>query len=247
MTCFYKNAVNIFVHASTKPSCGTFATAPSFITVIDDEIVNRGSKLFWEATNNFGELYSVYLGVREALNYADSDRFLNVYSDDFLVTETMNSWVFNWFKKSQIHRMRFNAHYEFRNSDGDAVKYQELMMAIIRDICQHNTHVSLWRLKGSTHSSVLEEMKKFKEVFLKNVYSSPEDLDMPMEIFMEMADYNQVVDKYSREKLYDFINNTSIEEKKQNLAPKVFPMKFYPDREIMMLYRFLIKGKSGSI
>ena len=43
------------------------------------------------------------------------------------------------------------------------------------------------------------------------------------------------------------LKDFSIEEKKQNLAPKVFPMKFYPDREIMMLYRFLIKGKSGSI
>ena len=140
--------------------------------------------MVFNATNNLGELYAVYLGVLLALKYRNRYDVINIISDSQFSIFSLSRWIWNW--RNNIN----NGIYY--NSSGSPVANQDIIIKIVNLIISSNLNVNLYHQKGHA----LNKVKKSKETFFRSNGIMLDDFEANRISF-----YNDFVDNFSRDKL----------------------------------------------
>lgn len=208
MRLFYGNAINVFTDASTKTikdDKGKEITVvcPAFITTMGGAILEYGSKVFYDQTNNFGELFALGMGINSLLKYSDTELFLNVFSDSEWSVNALTMWLYKWY---------VNGYNQFQLITGSktSVRHQDVMIDIIQMIVNANVHISIFHILGHTNKNSVKSMLKFNSYFYKRNNLRGQ---IPAEYLQEMAGFNDLVDNMSRDTLKKII---------QKFDPKMF-------------------------
>lgn len=194
----YYNAVNVYTDSSiTQDIDGTFISCSGFVTVIDNEIVDKGYKILYNSTNNHGELYAVYLGLQNLLKYrCYPNIYLNLFSDSKISIFGLTHWIYNWVQNMNSDLLL--------SSSGTPVKNQDLYANIIYYIVQNNTHLSMFHQLGHMNCKKIKDINLTIDKFrLYNNENISED------IAREICYYNNYVDNTSREILLNTVKNES--------------------------------------
>ena len=212
MNFFYKNAVNVFTDASlaTIEHNGSQmkVVCPAYVTTMGGGVLEYGSRVFSKTTNSYGEIFAILLGLQSLLRFADSDLFLNIYSDSEISVKGLTIWLLDWYQKGKDK-------FILSAKSGGPVRNQEVFLEIVRLIVKHNVHVSFYNVLGHTNKNSVKDMFKFSHYFYKsnNLYH----MSMPTEILQEMAGFNDMVDNMSRDTLYKVIKTEDpLKYKKKN-------------------------------
>ena len=189
---FNERTLNIFTDASVKQNKnGTFVASSAAIAV-DTSCAQSSQNLYiidsdylvFNATNNLGELYAVYLGVLLALKYRNRYDVINIISDSQFSIFSLSRWIWNW--RNNIN----NGIYY--NSSGSPVANQDIIIKIVNLIISSNLNVNLYHQKGHA----LNKVKKSKETFFRSNGIMLDDFEANRISF-----YNDFVDNFSRDKL----------------------------------------------
>lgn len=233
MILFYKNAVNVFTDCSAK--YGSYVKADKqvvtsgFITTINGGVINSGC-FTMKASSMYGELYAIKMGIMELLRFKETDMFLNIFSDSKINIYALREWLPMWLSNQK--------NYTLRTKDKKPVSNQELMLDIMKLILEGNVHISLFHIAGHKKSSNVKDMMKFVNTFNEsNSLRLVNNNSIPMDIFMDMANWNDSIDKYTRKVLHkELLNENSIfDTSKMN-----FPVIWFPRDEDIKRYKQLL-------
>lgn len=233
MTFFYKNAINVFTDASITKKNDVYITAPGFVTMYDGNIIDSGVSVIHNATNNYGEIYAIRMGIENLIKYSNSDLFLNLFSDSKISILGLKQWIFQWFQNQSNNVLR--------NSYAEAISNQEIILDIIRLIVHSGIHISLYHIPGHIRSNRITEMNKFKEVFSKNtgLHLEGELQSVPDDILREMADCNNTVDNLTRKVLLKTVNHENYNPMNYMKYTK-YPFAWFPKIQDIQTYHQLI-------
>ena len=77
----FSDAINVYTDASLTKVQGITSTCAGFCTVYHGKMIDKGHQILYNTTNNFGEVYALYMGVQSLLRHAWMDKLLNLFSD----------------------------------------------------------------------------------------------------------------------------------------------------------------------
>lgn len=193
----YFNAINCFTDASKTNIDGVDTICAGYAVVYQNQILDTGLKVVYDATSMYGEKLAIYMGMDALLSYAKYDTFLNLFSDSQVGIFSLRNWVFDWVKKKDSSAIK-----SFVNSSKVPVANQEILMATIGLINSTGAHTSLYHIRGHMNPSKVSDMQTFIEAFvrLNNEY-------MTEDMARELIYYNDVVDKATRNHLFQTITS----------------------------------------
>jgi len=235
MTFFYKNAINVFTDASLVRKNDTPITCSGFITMQDGNIIDKGLKVIHGSTNMYGEIYAIKMGIENLLQYKDTDRFLNLFSDSRVSIFGLREWIMLWYSNSQDKILK--------NSSNVPVYNQEVILEIMRLIVQSKVHVNFYHIPGHMRPNNEEDMSKFRSIFLKNFnsdnyFNNPLSC-IPNDILVEMCVYNNMIDKMSRHYLNQIVESKDYDPNKYKRY-SIYPFYWFPKEQDMETYQQLI-------
>ena len=193
----YFNAINCFTDASKTNINGVDIICAGYAVVYQNQILDSGLKVVYNATSMYGEELAIYMGMDALLSYAKYDTFLNLFSDSQVGIFSLRKWIFNWIKKNDTSLVK-----SFIKSDKEPVANQELLTAIIGLIRSTGAHTSLYHIRGHMNPNKVHDMQTFIKAFVRfnNEY-------MTEDMARELIYYNDVVDKATRNHLFQTISS----------------------------------------
>ena len=185
MISFY-NAINCFTDCSIiKLKNGKKLAVAGYISMYRGEILSAEYKPMYDCTNNFGELYGIYMGISNLVKWGrDSDKFLNLFSDSLISINSLRDWIFNW---------RVVTHNDLINKTGK-VANQEIIKAIVCMVERSGYHMQLFHLLSHLNSSVPEQLWQ-----VKNRFAELNNTILTDDITREIMYYNSEVDHMTRD------------------------------------------------
>jgi len=231
MLAFF-NAVNTYTDASIvkDPEGNGFITCAGFVTVFHGEIIDSGTQIVSEATNNYGEIMAIYMGIQSLLKFKDYDTFLNLFSDSRISVLGLREWIYSWVKNMHPET------YILVNSSGTEVMNQEVFCNIVNYIVQNNTHLSLYHQRGHQDPTNVKDMEVVRESFL-----SQNNVALPDDIIREICYYNNMVDEMTRNILLESLES-SIFNKAKYRRPKIIAARRVLNWNMLGKYKELIGG-----
>lgn len=193
----YFNAINCFTDASKTNINGVDTICAGYAVVYQNQILDSGLKVVYNATSMYGEELAIYMGMDALLSYAKYDTFLNLFSDSQVGIFSLRKWIFNWIKKNDTSLVK-----SFIKSDGTLVANQELLTAIVGLINATGVHTSLYHIRGHMNPHKVSDMKTFIEAFVRF-----NNENMTEDIARELIYYNDVVDRATRDHLFQTIES----------------------------------------
>lgn len=226
----YFNAINCFTDASKTNINGVDTICAGYAVVHQNQILDTGLKVVYDATSMYGEELAIYMGMNALLSYAKYDTFLNLFSDSQIGIFSLRQWIFNWVNKDDTSLIK-----SFVKSDGQPVANQELLTAIIGLIRSTGAHTSLYHIRGHMNPNKVKDMQTFIKTFVRfnNEY-------MTEDIARELIYYNDVVDKATRDHLFQTIDSPEFNPENYRKPAVVFNNLLNYD--ILMDYKELISG-----
>ena len=114
------NTINIFTDASTTTYNGETYVSAGAVAIIGENynnIIDQQVNVM-KNTNNYGELYAIYLAIMMALRLRCSfpGATINILSDSKISVYGLREWSFSWLK----NQVKFNT-YNFINSSGNNI------------------------------------------------------------------------------------------------------------------------------
>ena len=225
------NAVNTYTDASiVTDRDGRFISCAGYITVFHGEVIDSGTKIVYNTTNNYGEILAIYMGIQSLLSFKEYDTFLNLFSDSKISIMGLREWIYGWLRNSGSNE-NFLV-----NSNGNLVSNQEIFCNIINYIVQNNTHLSLYHQKGHKDPSNVRDMEEVRKCFLQS-----NNVLLSDDIIREICYYNNMVDRMTRNVLKQ---TTS----KPGFHPDNYKKPWYVARRVlnwdmMGEYKKLIEGE----
>lgn len=143
-----------------------------------------------DSTNNRGELFAIYLGIKlaEETWMREPYRYdkINLYSDSQFGIFGIKIWMNNWIKHQDSNGVIYG-------SNGKPVINQELFMMIITYLVTHNLVIHFYHQKGHINTNQAKQLALANKVFKQSngFWLSPEDI-------FKISFYNDIVDKNSR-------------------------------------------------
>lgn len=192
---FNRQTLNIFTDASKKTINNISMGCPGYVLVGTDEegksyIIEQGSTIEYNSTNNNSEYKAILLGLEAALKYRNNYSFINLFSDSKISVYGLREWFINNWSIYQGQLI---------GSSGP-VSNQDVICRIIHFIMDNNFRVNLYHQKGHVNDKILE---KAINVFKESNYLSYVD----PKLVAVISYYNDIVDK-----------NTKIELEKTELV-----------------------------
>lgn len=225
----YYNAINVYTDSSITTDLKTnkFISCSGFVTVLHNEIIDNGYKIMYESTNNYGELYAIYLGLQSLLKYkTDPNIFLNLFSDSKISIFGLTQWIYQWVKN-------IDSNFLLRSSTGSIVKNQELYSKIIYYVVHNNTHLSMYHQLGHMNCKRQSDLEKTIDKFeLYNKENINED------IAREICYYNDFIDNTSRNILLKTTSDKTFN--KNNYLKPIGVVDRVISNDIIKLYKKLI-------
>lgn len=194
----YFNAINCFTDASKTNIDGVDIVCAGYAVVYQNQILDTGLKVVYDATSMYGEELAIYMGMDALLSYAKYDAFLNLFSDSQVGIFSLRKWIFDWVKKKKDS----GTIKSFIKSDKEPVANQEVLMATIGLINSTGAHTSLYHIRGHMNPNKVCDMLTFIKAFVRfnNEY-------MTEDMARELIYYNDVVDKATRNHLFQTISS----------------------------------------
>lgn len=228
----YYRAINCFTDASiTKdPANGKYIASAGYCIVIDGIIIDHNNLILYDATNSYGELYAVLMGVRALNKYKYERRQMNILSDSRISIMGLREWIFNWVNN-------------FNNSSGSMglisysgseISNQELYTAIVDEIINKQIPLGLYHILGHVNYRSKEKIHRARTYFNKINKESIGD-----DIAKELCYYNNYVDMMTRDRLKDVVLAQE-EFNKDFYAKKLAPIIRIPMQNEMEAYKSLI-------
>ena len=184
-----KEDLEVFCDASLR----TFIDTQRVFTCSGTICRNTGEEKYiisQDSTNNRGELFAIYIGIKlaEKSYLSNPDRYdkINLYSDSqfgiFGLTKWMPSWINNQDGSGTLY-----------GSNRKPVKNQELFMMIITYLTTHNLKIHFYHQKGHVNTNQSKALAQANKVFKESngFWLSPENI-------FKISFYNDIVDKNSR-------------------------------------------------
>jgi len=143
-----------------------------------------------DSTNNRGELFAIYLGIKlaEETWMREPYRYdkINLYSDSQFGIFGIKVWMNNWIRHQDSNGVIYG-------SNGKPVINQELFMMIITYLVTHNLVIHFYHQKGHINTNQAKQLALANKVFKQSngFWLSPEDI-------FKISFYNDIVDKNSR-------------------------------------------------
>lgn len=217
--------LNIFTDASTSKINNDVTTiSAGYATVNNGIIIDSNFKVINDASNNYGELYAILLGVNSALMFNKSYSIINLFSDSEISVRSLRKWIFNW----ELSKNRF-----FK-SNGYQVLNQELIHMIVDTIILNNLVINFYSQLGH-----IDEHNKKQVGKLKWFISKENDIDkLSDDDCKKIAYYNSFVDDMTRTNLHQVIRDRTFND--SNFQKRDFPVSLKMNRTFLRQYRNLI-------
>lgn len=196
---FNPYTVNIFTDSSVKNVACGFDSCSAVCTLLGDNVISSRAEINRGTTNNFGEMYAIYMGVCEALQYIIHNTpvtCINLYSDSRISVLGLKQWYKNWVLDSEGYLV---------GSTG-RIANQNLICSIINMIITYKIKISFYHIKGHTNLNKQSEFEDFKIKF-RTINGDIGPSLIEDEVFEKLIRYNDHVDTYSRNLLSKSQNN----------------------------------------
>lgn len=232
----YSDAINVFTDASTtsvvldgrKYNC---ACSGQSMTILNS-LISYHSDIFFDATNSYGEIYALLIGVTMALDYNqkkfNKSKPINVYSDSEFAVLGSTLWIKDWFNRGSNHLLLVN-------KSQSVVSHMDLFLSIMRTVLLYDQKINILNILGHKNPNNVSDMDSFRNYFLqknKIYYKNTSINDL-----QTICHYNNFVDKSTRDNLVAFVKNKDFPILADSMRPKRVPMYWYPTEED--LYRYL--------
>lgn len=196
MLNFY-NAINCFTDASiTVDKDNKYIASSGYCIVKDGQILESKNKILYDATNSYGELFAVLMGIMALEKYVNPGIQLNLFSDSRISIMGLREWIFKWIQN-------------YKNSSGclglisysgTEIANQELYTLIVNHIISKNMAVGLYHILGHINSENDKKLHKARTYFNKTNMARISDDEIS-----EMCYYNNFVDIMTRNNLKDVV------------------------------------------
>ena len=186
------STINIFTDASTTTYNGETYVSAGAVAIIGENynnIIDQQVNVM-KNTNNYGELYAIYLAIMMALRLRCSfpGATINILSDSKISVYGLREWSFSWLK----NQVKFNT-YNFINSSGNNVANQELFKHIILTICSNNLCVRFFHVKGHIN------FNNFKDLaYAQNKFKTMNNINIPPSTVVTFSIMNDYIDNFTR-------------------------------------------------
>lgn len=193
MLNFY-NSINCFTDASmVRMRDYTEVASAGYAITMGDQLLESGYRIIDNASNNYGELYGIYLGVINLQKYLPYGMPMNLFSDSLASIKGLKEFVFRW-----IH----DGNYNLINSSGTEVVDQELYIHIINQVVNSHLRLQMYHVLGHMDPAYNDQLNRaWKHFEEENNCVLTEDM------IRQLCYYNSYVDNMSRDKLKAAIND----------------------------------------
>ena len=191
MNINFDSSINVFTDASITNVNGKHVSSSGYIIVCNNQIVDAKYRIFYDSTNNYGEIYALFMGVYAAIELAYKSGYayrINVLSDSQISVYGLRDWIFAWYKK-------LDHNYIMRSSSGIPVSNQFIYKRIVKTINYFRLPIHFYHQLGHMNN-ISKDLKKVITTF-KRVNKETIDEDLASKIIY----YNNFVDKFTRNNL----------------------------------------------
>lgn len=156
-------------------------------------------------TNNYGEVYAIYYGLKKSLKYlkdmGETNVKIDIYSDSEICVNGINKWSESW-KKNAVDGV-------WRNSSGEEVANQKFFKKIDELVSKpkykklfknskKNKDIRVFHIKGHVNLRKAKDVDKAIRTF-KRVNG----IDIPLDLLKYLVDMNNAVDNCATSGLKD--------------------------------------------
>lgn len=191
MTIDFDGSMNVFTDASVTTVNGKNVSCPGYIIVRSNQIVEANFRIIYDSTNNYGEIYALYMGINAGIELAYKTGYtnrINIFSDSQISVYGLRDWIFAWYRKTDKNHMMIS-------SNKVPISNQFVYKRIVKTINCSKLPIHIYhQLSHMTNSS--KSVKKVMDTF-KRV--NKEDLDE--EIAAKIISYNNFIDRFTRNNL----------------------------------------------
>ena len=199
---------------------------------IYDSLINKFGNIdlfpFNRATNNFGEMISIYNAARYCieLNKSTGETDFTIMSDSQYCIFSLRDWVYNWYRN-----VGKNNEYTIFTSSGNQLKNRFLIDSFIMMLCYSNIRLKLIYVSGHTDSI----KKNILEVFCRSNFPNNIELSMGQKIDLQNELHSFLIGniKVDEETRNAFKNNyleqnaALYEQRQLAFAPTYENMRYY--------------------
>lgn len=213
---FNNETLNIFTDASIitirdKSYIETIGCPGCYVIGGDTEL-ELNTQILRNSTNNNSEITAIFMGVLAAQKYRSNYRYINLFSDSKISVLGLREWIFNWANGAKDGVMY--------SSSGKPVANQSIFLQIIYFIINNNLNINLFHVNGHINPTNIPQLLEAKKTFIT---SNHINIDVDEELIALFAKFNDVIDKATRQVLYD---NTFSPMEKTNPFIKYFYQPF---------------------
>lgn len=183
----FSDAISVYTDASLIKVDKITSTCAGYALVYHNKILEEDRRILHNSTNNYGEIYAIYMGVQALLRYADTDCFLNLFSDSKISIDGLTSWISNWVRTQDSSGC-------LRSSSGAEVANQDIFKSIIGLIESSNIHLQMFHVLGHISVNKYNDLLKARATFKRE-----NGVLLSEDIIREICIYNNYVDNMTRD------------------------------------------------
>lgn len=208
------NVLEIFCDASIKkfPNQRTFGCAGAIALINGTTQAGTLLKVLPDSTNNQSEITAIYLAVKLAHDIVTKYGGINniiVYSDSKISVYGLKYWMNKWVD------MMYNG--VLYTPQGDKVKNQEVFIQIYDFLARNNMKIKLLHCKGHVILTKHDSLYNAADVFYESNGFYPDK-----EQLIRISNYNNIIDKETREYLSTINPNINNIIKDNNKGNKMY-------------------------
>lgn len=226
----YYNDINCFTDASVINDNGVYTCSAGYAIVSNGVIIESNNRILYDATNSYGELFAIYMGIKALSKYRYERKIMNVFSDSRISIMGLREWIFKWV-------MNFNNSTGSKgliSYSGKEIANQELYTTIVDTIISNGLPIGLYHILGHINPKYPLKVHKARTYFNK----SNGQVSIDDNIAYNLCYYNNYIDMMTRERLKDVYYSTEFD--KDMYRKKIFPLMQIPMSSDLELYKELI-------
>ncbi len=196
MNIDFERSINVFTDASIIIINGTSVSCSGYAIVCNGQITEAKFRILYDSSNNFGEIYALFMGIKAAILAASDNRCrINIISDSQISVFGLRDWIFAWYKRLNKESMMIS-------TSKKPIAYQCIYKRIVKAIVTSGLPVNIYHQLG--HMSNTEQgLKKVIDRFGKvNMETIDEN------VASKIICFNNFVDRFTRDNLYSITGSS---------------------------------------
>lgn len=222
-TLRFDNNINIFTDASLVNYNGKSIVCSGYIVVKNNIIIDSNFKVINDSTSEYGELYSVLLGIQASIKYKNLFMEMNLFSDSNSTVNALREFVFKWDKTNDY----------FIKKRGGIVKYHDLISFIINIVVFNEIPISFYNQRGHLDCNDDNDVNSQINFFKKN-----NSIDLDIETSKKICYYNYFIDMLTRTNLKKIVFDKNFTD--ENYSKRKFPIGIVLSEKMLNKYSKLI-------